>query len=233
MRNVIVLPTYNEKENIGLLIEKIFLLIPNINILVADDNSPDGTAAIVENLMTKYSGLSLLKRPEKNGLGGAYIAGFKKLLADPDIDNIFMMDADFSHDPKYLPVMLEAMDDYDLVIGSRYIKGGRITHWELWRRMLSRGGNFYVRTLLGRKIHDWSSGFNCIRASVLRKVDWDKIEFSGYAFISGLKYFLVKADARVKEIPIIFEERRGGESKMSGNIIREGLVAPWKILFTK
>ena len=233
MKNFIILPTYNEKENISSLIEEIFSLLPEINILVVDDNSPDGTADVVENLMSKYSNLSLLKRPEKNGLGGAYIAGFKKLLVNAEVEKIFMMDADFSHNPKYLPQMIAESENYDLIIGSRYVKGGDIAKWELWRKILSAGGNFYVRTLLGRHIHDWTGGFNCIKADHLRKVNLDKIDLSGYAFIMGLKYFLIKAGASVKEIPIIFEARRGGESKMSGHIISEGIIAPWKIILKK
>ena len=233
MKNFIVIPTYNEKENISPLVKEIFLLLPDINIIVVDDNSPDGTAATVEDLMTEYTNLSILKRPEKNGLGRAYIDGFKKLLVRDDIENVITMDSDFSHNPKYLPQILEEIKNYDLVIGSRYIKGGGITNWESWRRFLSKGGNFYVRMLLGRKIYDWSSGFNCIRMSALKKINLDKIKFYGYAFLSCLKYFLMKTGARIKEIPIIFEERRGGKSKMSGNIIREGLMAPWKLLFTK
>lgn len=231
--NVVIIPTYNERENIGALIKEILLTVPEIHILVVDDNSPDGTADAVKELMAEHPNLSLLKRPVKNGLGGAYIEAFKKLLVDEKVRNIIMMDADFSHNPKYLPEMLEEVKNHDLVIGSRYIKGGGITHWELWRRMLSRGGNFYVRMLLGKKIRDWSAGFNCINASILKKVDLDKIEFSGYAFISGLKFFLLRAGASIKEIPIVFEERRGGESKMSGSIIREGFLAPWKLLLTK
>lgn len=233
MKDFIIIPTYNEKENIGLLIGDIFSLLPQVGILVVDDNSPDGTAAAVEDLMAEYANLSILKRPAKNGLGKAYIDGFKKLLVREDIENIITMDSDFSHNPKYLPRMLEEAENYDLVIGSRYVKGGGIANWEFWRRFLSKGGNFYVRMLLGRKINDWSSGFNCIRMSALKKIDLDKIEFYGYAFLSCLKYFLTKAEAKVKEIPIIFEERRGGKSKMSGNIIREGILAPWKLLFTK
>lgn len=233
MKDFIVIPTYNEKENVGLLINDIFSLLPQVNVLVVDDSSPDGTAIAVEDLMSKYANLSILKRPVKNGLGRAYIDGFKKLLARDDIENVITMDSDFSHSPRYLPGMLEEAKNYDLVIGSRYIRGGGITNWEFWRRLLSKGGNFYVRMLLGRKINDWSSGFNCIRMSALKKIDLNEIKFYGYAFLSCLKYFLMKAGARVKEIPIIFEERRGGKSKMSGNIIREGLIAPWKLLFTK
>ncbi len=230
MKNFIILPTYNEKENICPLIEEIFALLPDIHILVVDDNSPDGTAAAVEEIMVQYPNLSFLKRPEKNGLGGAYIAGFKKLLVNQEVDKVIMMDADFSHSPKYLPQMITESENYDLVIGSRYIKGGGIAKWELWRKILSSGGNFYVRTLLGRHIHDWTGGFNCIKADYLRKVDLDKIDLSGYAFIMGFKHFLIKAGASAKEIPIIFEARRGGESKLSHHIISEGIIAPWKIM---
>jgi len=233
MKNYIILPTYNERENIGLLIERIFSLVPEIHILVVDDNSPDGTAAVVENLMTKYINLSILKRPAKNGLGGAYIEAFKKLLAEGDIENIVMMDADFSHNPKYLPQMIAEAENYSLVIGSRYIKGGGIAKWELWRKILSGAGNFYARILLGRSVHDWTGGFNCIKADYLRKVNLDKIDLSGYAFVMGLKYFLIKIGTHPKETPIIFEARRGGESKLSHHIISEGIIAPWKLIFKK
>ena len=233
MKEIIILPTYNEKENIGLLIDEIFSLFPEINILVVDDNSPDGTADLVEKLKAKYANLSLLKRPEKNGLGGAYIAGFKKLLIDHEVDKIIMMDGDFSHNPKYLSQMIAESENYGLVIGSRYVKGGGITKWELWRRILSAGGNAYVRMVLGRKIHDWTGGFNCINAGYLKKLNLDNIDLSGYAFIMGLKYFLIKTGAGIKEIPIIFEARRGGESKLSHHIISEGIIAPWKIILKK
>ncbi|MBI2635362.1 MAG: polyprenol monophosphomannose synthase [Parcubacteria group bacterium] len=233
MKSVVVLPTYNERENIGPLIGEIYSLLPEISILVVDDNSPDGTAGEVENLTMKYPNLSLLKRPEKNGLGGAYIAAFKKLLMGPDVRNIIMMDADFSHNPKYLTELLRESENYDLVIGSRYIKGGGIEKWELWRRLLSWFGNLYVRILLRKNVSDWTTGYNCINAYVLRKINLDKIDLSGYAFIMGVKYFLIEAGASVKEVPIIFEARRGGESKMSGHIIREGILTPWKLLFTK
>jgi dolichol-phosphate mannosyltransferase len=233
MKNFIVLPTYNESKNIAGVIAEIFKYLPEINILVVDDSSPDNTAGIVKNLQNQYAALFLLERPMKNGLGGAYIAAFKKLLADPDIKNIVMMDADFSHNPKYLSQMIAEAENYGLVIGSRYIKGGGIAKWELWRKILSAGGNFYVRILLGRRVHDWTGGFNCIKADYLRKVDLDKIDLSGYAFIMGFKYFLIRAGASVKEIPIVFEARRGGESKMSNHIIREGILAPWKLILKK
>jgi len=233
MKTTVVIPTYNERENVSHLIEEIFSLLPEINILVVDDNSPDSTATVVKELMAKYPNLSLLERPMKNGLGGAYIEGFKKLLTDPDIKNIIMMDGDFSHNPKYLFQMIAEAENYSLVVGSRYIKGGGIAKWELWRKFLSSGGNFYVRILLGRRIHDWTGGFNCIKADYLRKVNLDKIDLSGYAFIMGIKYFLIKAGASAKEIPIIFEARRGGESKLSHHIISEGITAPWKMILKR
>lgn len=233
MRNFIILPTYNERENIGPLIEEIFSLLPEIYILVVDDNSPDRTADLVTDLLSKYPHLSLLKRSEKNGLGDAYISAFKKLLSESDIADVIMMDADFSHSPRYLPLMLKESRDYGLVVGSRYINGGGIAKWELWRKILSAGGNFYARSILGRSLRDWTGGFNCIRAEYLRRINLDKIDLSGYAFIMGIKYFLVKAGVSVKEIPIIFEARRGGESKISHHIISEGIIAPWKIIFKK
>ncbi len=233
MKEFIILPTYNERENIRPLIEEIFSILPQIHILVVDDNSPDETAAVVEEMIIRYPNLSLLKRPEKNGLGGAYIEGFQKILVDNEVNKIIMMDADFSHSPKYLPQMIAESENYGLVIGSRYINCGGIAKWELWRKILSASGNFYVRTLLGRHIHDWTGGFNCIKTDHLRNVELDKIDLSGYAFIMGLKYFLVKVGANVKEIPITFEARRGGESKISHHIISEGIIAPWKIIMKK
>ncbi|MDO8657172.1 MAG: glycosyltransferase, partial [Candidatus Levybacteria bacterium] len=185
MKDFIVIPTYNEKDNIVSLVGDIFSLLPQIYILVVDDNSPDGTAGLVTGMLPKYPRLNLLRRPGKNGLGAAYIEAFKKLLADNEIVNIVMMDGDFSHNPKHLRQLLNGIRDYGLVMGSRYIKGGGIAQWELWRRILSAGGNTYVRMVLGKKIHDWTGGFNCIKASCLRKVDLEKIDLSGYAFIMG------------------------------------------------
>jgi dolichol-phosphate mannosyltransferase len=233
MKVNIVIPTYNEKENIGPMTEEIFRLLPEANILVVDDNSPDGTSSVVEELQNKYPNLSLLKRPRKDGLGGAYIAGFKKLFAEGAPDLIITMDADFSHHPRYIPSLIQAAVKSDLVIGSRYIKGGGIAEWEIWRRLLSKGANLYVRMIVGWKVHDWTAGFQCIRASLMKKIDFDTIDLSGYAFLQELKYLLIKAGARVGEVPIIFEARRGGESKISQSIIMEGVTAPWKIRLKK
>lgn len=231
MKSVIILPTYNERENVGLLIKEIFSVLPEISILVVDDNSPDGTGKAVLDLVNQYPNLELLERQEKSGLGSAYIAGFRKVLEDSEIVKIMMMDSDFSHNPKYLPQLFAMGRSYDLVIGSRYVSGGGILKWEFWRKFLSALGNFYARLLLGKGVYDWTGGFNCINAEFLKKIDLASIDLSGYAFIIGLKYFLVEAGARVKEIPIIFEARRGGESKISNHIIREGVIAPWKLIF--
>lgn len=231
MKNLIIIPTYNERENIEALVGEIFSILPDVNILIVDDSSPDGTADVVRNLKNIYPRLELLKKPQKNGLGGAYVEGFKKALEESEVRKVVMMDGDFSHNPKYLPLLFEESENHSLVVGSRYVSSGNISQWELWRKILSAGGNFYVRTILGRQINDWTGGFNCIQSEFLRKVDFEKIDLSGYAFIMGVKYALLKAGAVVKEIPITFEARRGGESKISRHIISEGIIAPWKIIF--
>lgn len=233
MKNVIILPTYNERENIGTIVPLIFSTLPDIYILVADDSSPDGTSTIVEELQGKYPNLLLISRPQKNGLGKAYINAFNFVLQDPEVTNIIMMDSDLSHSPKYLPEMLAKSLDYTVVVGSRYVKGGGTLGWELWRRILSFFGNFYCRTITGMPINDCTAGFNVIRASLLRKVDFSKLDLSGYAFIMQLKYNLYKAGATFYEVPITFVNRVGGESKMSGHIISEGILAPWKMIFKK
>lgn len=230
--NIIILPTYNERNNIVILLKRIFDLLPNISVLVVDDNSPDKTAEIVEALKSRYPNLSLLKRNNKNGLGGAYIAGFRKVLENPNFKTIIMMDADLSHDPKYLPEILGLSENFDLVIGSRYVAGGGITKkWGAWRRFLSSAGNTYLKIIFWRyPIHDWTTGYNAIKINALKKVNFNLLNPKGYAFISSLKYYLVKSGGTVKESPIFFEERNGGESKMSIGIILEGLITPWKIL---
>lgn len=233
MKNVIVLPTYNEKENIGNIVPLIFSIVPDIFILVADDNSPDGTASVVQELMKKYSNLSIISRPQKNGLGKAYINAFNFVLKDPEVKNVIMMDSDLSHQPKYLPEMLKRSAEATVVIGSRYTKGGDTQGWELWRRLLSFFGNFYCRIITRMPIKDCTAGFNVIRADLLKKVDFSKMDMSGYAFIMELKYNLYKAGAKFYEVPIIFVNRVGGESKMSSHIINEGVLAPWKLILKK
>jgi dolichol-phosphate mannosyltransferase len=233
MKDFIVIPTYNERENIQSIIDAIFKVTPWVYVLVVDDNSPDGTGKMVEKLMQTRPKLSILKREKKEGLGKAYINAFKKILEDDRARTIITMDADFSHDPVYLPVFLEKRNDYDLVSGSRNVSGGGTEGWELWRRLLSRGGNFYARILTGLPIKDCTGGFNAISAEYLRKINLDSIDSSGYAFVIEMKYLLHKAGARIYEHPIIFRNRRGGESKISGHIVGEGVLAPWKIILRK
>lgn len=229
MKNVIVLPTYNERENIGNIVPMIFSIVPDIHILVADDNSPDGTADEVKNMQKKYPNLQLISRPEKNGLGRAYINAFRNVLQDSDVRTVIMMDADLSHQPKYLPEMLERSRDFSVVIGSRYVTGGQTVGWETWRKVLSYFGNFYCRTITGLPIKDCTSGFNVISSDLLRRIDFSKIDMSGYAFIMELKYNLYLVGGKFFEVPIVFVNRVGGESKMSSHIINEGILAPWKM----
>lgn len=229
MENLIIIPTYNEKDNIKNLILTIFEILPEINILVVDDNSPDGTSAVVKNLRSGHPNLSLLERPNKKGLGRAYREAFQMILKDDGIERVIMMDADFSHDPKYLPELLEAARDFDVVVGSRYVRGGGTVGWEFWRRFLSKFGNWYSRLITGLPVFDCTGGFNLVKIDFLRKIDLSRVAMSGYAFQIELKYLLWKAGARFKEIPIIFKNRLNGESKISNHIIREGILAPWKI----
>jgi len=233
MKDVIIIPTYNERGNIAQIISEIFKLLPEIFILVVDDNSPDGTASIVKSLQKDFPNLSLLLRDKKEGLGRAYINAFEEILKDKNVKKIVMMDADFSHNPKYLTEMLKVADNFDVVIGSRYIKGGKTEGWELWRRILSRGANFYCQFVIRLPIFDYTSGFNVINTDFLRKIDFSKIDISGYAFLIELKYLLWKEDASLKEIPIILKNRRGGESKIASYVIGEGILAPWKMIFKK
>ena len=230
-KSVIVLPTYNERENMLALIPAIFTLLPDISILIVDDNSPDGTGEVVKRLMERYPTLKLLMRRGKEGLGKAYVHGFREALKDARVQTIVMMDGDLSHDPASIPRLLELRASFDLVIGSRYILGGETSGWELWRWALSRGGNIYARTILGVPFHDCTTGFNAISASLLHAIDFGKLNLSGYAFIMHLKYLLYKAGARVTEIPITYKNRTAGKSKISNHIIAEGVLAPWKMLF--
>ncbi len=225
----ILIPTYNEAKNIAGIIASIRSAIPEAHILVIDDSSPDGTGAIVEELAKNTSCINLLSRKGKEGLGKAYLHGFQETLKNSDVTHLVMIDADFSHDPEYLPQMIEAAKSRELVIGSRYIKGGATEGWEDWRRYLSSGGNLYSRLITGMPIHDTTSGFNVIATDALRRIDLEKLGSSGYAFQIELKYMLWKAGVIPLEIPILFKNRREGESKISNHIIAEGLIAPWKL----
>lgn len=228
-RTCILLPTYNERDNVDPIIRAIFALVPDIHIMVIDDNSPDGTADVVCALSSEFSNLRLLSRPKKEGLGKAYLDGFGRILANGSFDAILTMDADFSHHPDYLPEILAQGASHDVVVGSRYTSGGGVEGWELWRRMLSGWANFYCRAITGMPLRDCTAGFIFLRTDMLRKLDLGGIRMSGYAFLMELKYALWRAGARFAEVPIVFRCRRSGESKISSHIIGEGVLAPWRL----
>jgi len=227
---LIILPTYNEKENIDKLIQEILAQSLSLDILVVDDNSPDGTGQVVEDLKKNLPQLFILHHGEKQGLGRAYIAGFKWAL-EKGYDYIFQMDADLSHQPKYLPILWEKLKENDLVISSRYIKGGGIVGWPWYRLFLSRFASLYARIILGIKINDLTGGFNGYRKEVLKNIAFEKIISQGYAFLLELKYKAVRNGFKATEIPIIFIERRKGKSKINKRIIWEAVVNCWKLRF--
>ncbi len=223
MRSLIAIPTYNERENIGALIEQIFSNAPSADLLIIDDNSPDGTGKLVDTLAARDRRIHVMHRAGKLGLGTAYVAGFRYAIAN-NYDVVFEMDADFSHDPRYLPRFFEAVQNADLVIGSRYIAGGGTPNWSPLRRFISGGGNVFARTVLGIPIHDCTGGYRCYRVAALRTLNLDAISAQGYAFQVEMAYNFWKSGYRWRETPIIFEDRRVGKSKMSRRIFAEAFL---------
>lgn len=219
---LIVLPTYNEADNLSSLVHDILALEIAFDILIVDDNSPDGTGAIADELNRVHSNVSVLHRPGKGGLGPAYIAGFTWAMSR-NYDCVFEMDCDFSHDPIELPRFLIEIRNADLVIGSRYVRGGSAPDWGLNRRFLSVGGNMFSRLLLRLRTHDCTGGYRCYRRELLQRIPWDAISVHGYGFQVGAVYYAERLGARVKEFPITFCDRRIGYSKMSKDIVREAL----------
>lgn len=233
MKVFIVIPTYNEKENIEKLIQEIFYLeIDNLSILVVDDNSPDGTADIVTRLMKNYQKLFLIKRAGKLGLGSAYREGFTFALKE-GADFIFEMDADFSHQPKYIPKILLELKDNDLVIGSRYVKGGGVDNWPWWRQVLSQLANIYVQFVLGLKVKDATAGFRGYRQEVFQKINIKNIISDGYSFQVELVYLINKANLKIKEIPIVFPDRKLGQSKIGHEEIFKAIITILKLKFKR
>ena len=231
MNDLIIIPTYNEKENLGPLLEAVYEIRPDIHVLVVDDNSPDGTGQLVAEWAEtpQYEGrLFLLRRAGKLGLGTAYIAGFRWALAR-SYRRILEMDADFSHNPRYLPELLAAAEEADLVLGSRYVPGGGVKNWGFWRRFLSRGGSLYARVLLGLPYQDLTGGFKCFRREVLETLDLGAIRSNGYSFQIELTYRAHCKGFKIKEVPIIFEDREVGKSKMSKHIFWEAVLMVWKL----
>lgn len=223
MRTLIIIPTYNELDNLRPLLTEIFSYVPTTDILIIDDNSPDGTGQLADDIHDKNPQVSVLHRPGKLGLGTAYIAGFKYAI-EHNYDAAFEMDADFSHDPQYLPDFLEAIEHADLVIGSRYVRGGSTPNWSLLRRFISGGGNIFARFMLGIPVHDCTAGFRCYRTTVLRSIGLDTIQSQGYAFQVELAHRVTRQGFNVVEIPITFPDRRVGKSKMSRKIFIEGFL---------
>lgn len=220
---LVVIPTYNECENIPLLLPRV-LEQPQLSVLVVDDGSPDGTGDLVAAEVEHNPRVHLLRRAGKQGLGTAYVAGFRYALAR-GAEYIFEMDADFSHDPRYLPDLLHAAEaSYDLVIGSRYVPGGGTTDWGVGRQMISRGGNAYARLILGLPLADMTGGYRCYRRRALEAITLDRIRSNGYSFQIEMAYRVHQAGLRVGEVPIIFPDRRVGASKMSKNIVFEALI---------
>lgn len=233
-RKIVIIPTYNEKENIENIIRKVFSLDGGFDILIIDDGSPDGTAAIVKRLQQEFpERLHMIERPGKLGLGTAYITGFKWSI-DKGYDYTFEMDADFSHNPEDLPRLYQACKDgADLAIGSRYCDGISVINWPIGRIIMSYYASVYVRTVLGMKVYDCTAGFKCYSNEVLRTIDMDKVEMKGYGFQIEMKYTTYKLGFKITEVPIIFVNRKAGTSKMSGGIFGEAFWGVLKLRFRK
>jgi dolichol-phosphate mannosyltransferase len=225
MRATVCLPTYNERENLGRMVRALEPL--GVRVLVIDDNSPDGTGALADELAAELDFVDVLHRPRKQGLGPAYIAGFRRALAD-GAELVLEMDCDFSHDPADVPRLIEPVlaGNADLVIGSRYVAGGRIESWGMLRRFVSAGGSTYARVLLGIGVRDLTAGFKCYRREVLERIDLDAVRSKGYAFQIETTYRALRAGFRVLEVPVRFADRTSGDSKMSRAIVVE---AAWKV----
>lgn len=227
-RTLIIIPTYNEKENLPLLVEEVLKTVPQVEILVADDNSPDGTGKLADELAARDARIHVLHREKKEGLGRAYVAGFKWALAN-GYDLVFEMDCDFSHQPRHLPEFLAAIRNADLVLGSRYIKGGGTVNWTATRKLVSGGGNFYARTVLGLPYRDLTGGFKCFRRKVLEAIDLDHLWSFGYCFQIELTTRAHRKGFHIAETPIVFPDRTRGKSKMSGKIFKEAFFTVWKL----
>jgi dolichol-phosphate mannosyltransferase len=227
-RACVILPTYDERENLPRIVPEILAASPAIDVLVVDDNSPDGTGVLADELAARERRVGVLHRPRKEGLGRAYLAGFAKALAS-GYGRVLEMDADFSHDPAVLPALLGT--DADLVLGSRYVRGGSTVNWGFGRRALSRGGSLYARAILGVGVRDLTGGFKCFRRKVLEGLDLESVRSTGYAFQIELTYRALRRGFKVVEVPITFVDRRVGQSKMNRGIVFEALWKVWKIRF--
>jgi len=229
-RACVVLPTYNERGNLERIVPAILAAAPEIDILIVDDNSPDGTGQLADEIRAREPRVQVLHRARKEGLGRAYVAGFQVALR-AGYGRVLSMDADFSHDPARLPAMLAASRDADIVIGSRYVAGGGTVNWGLGRRLLSKGGSLYARTVLGIGIRDLTGGFKVFRREALEALDLGTLRTTGYAFQIELTYRAIRRGLRVVEVPIVFPDRSVGKSKMSGRIFFEAVWKVWAMRF--
>jgi len=231
-RAVICLPTYNERDNLAPMVAAIHAAVPEVDVLVVDDASPDGTGALADGLAARDPRVKVLHRAGKEGLGKAYLAAFAWVL-ERGYDLVLEMDADFSHDPAHLPAILDAARSAHLVLGSRYVPGGGTVNWGLGRRLVSRGGSMYARAVLGVRVRDLTGGFKCFRREVLEAIDLPTVECTGYAFQIELTYRALLRGFRVREVPITFRDRRVGQSKMSRGIVLEAMRKVWSMRFSR
>jgi dolichol-phosphate mannosyltransferase len=228
-RALVVIPTYNEAANIPHLVPRVLEQDPRLEVLIVDDNSPDGTGALADRMAAENPRVHVLHRPNKRGLGAAYLAGFRWAL-ERDYAYIFEMDADFSHDPKHLPEFLRAIQEADLVLGSRYLnRRVTVVNWPMGRLLLSYFANIYARLVTGLKLFDATGGFKCFRRRVLEAIDLGAVRSNGYAFQIEMSFRAHRLGFRIKEIPIVFVDRADGTSKMSGAIVREAIWMVWRL----
>jgi dolichol-phosphate mannosyltransferase len=228
MKSIIVVPTYNEADNIAALFTRIAEYAPDTHVIVADDGSPDGTADLADRLCEPRPGWRVYRRTGPRGLGHAYVDTFSKVVAE-GYERIVQMDADLSHDPAYLPALFAASEHADLVIGSRYCPGGGVANWPLKRLLLSRGANAYVRMITGVPTNDATAGFRCWSGDALRAVRVDTVYSEGYSFQVEMVYRAMVAGLRIAEVPIVFTDRQAGHSKMSHGVIMESVMVPWRL----
>jgi dolichol-phosphate mannosyltransferase len=228
VKALVIVPTYNERENVEPLIERIFAQRLSIEVLIVDDNSPDGTGEIADALAAREPRVHVMHRPGKQGLGSAYVAGFRYAL-ERDYEAVFEMDADFSHNPDSLPEFLRELEQADLVLGSRYLKGVTVVNWPLSRLILSYAANVYSRVITGMRVKDLTGGFKCFRRGVLESIDWDRVRSDGYAFQIEITFKASRKGFRICEIPILFVDRLAGESKMSRRIVWEAAWMVWRL----
>ncbi len=225
---LVIIPTYNEIQNAERIITEVLQQTEMVEVLIVDDNSPDGTADVVKKMMATNTRIHLLQREKKLGLGTAYVAGFKYAI-EKKFDFVFEMDADFSHNPKEIPIMLSKMDGCDLLIGSRYVKGVNVVNWPMKRLLLSYCANIYTRIITGMPIYDATAGFKCYKRIVLESIDLDAIRSNGYAFQIEINFLVWKKGFVLKEMPIVFVDRRVGISKMNKKIVYEAVFMVWKL----